>query len=73
MTEWQDISTAPKYTVVLTDKGTGICEALWSGAKYRWYLCHSDGLIPSCADYGREGAEMEPTKWMPFPPPEPKP
>ncbi len=60
MSEWQPIQTAPKNKVVLTDEGTG----KWDG---RWYLCTTDGVIPSCADWGLEPSEIEPVRWMPLP------
>jgi hypothetical protein len=63
MTEWQDIKTAPGNCVILTDEGT----ATWIGR--RWFLCTSSGRIPSCADWGREVSEIDPTVWMPLPAP----
>lgn len=59
--KWQPIETAPKDTVVLTDRGTAMHYA------GQWFLCTAGGAITSCADWGREASEISPSVWAPLP------
>ena len=67
---WQTIDSAPRDRVVLTNEGTGryVDPRQWASPVDRgWYLCSTDGDIPTCADDGMAVAEIDPTHWMPLP------
>ena len=58
--QWQDIESAPRDgTVIFTNAGTAKFD------ERLWYLCDTGGVVPACADWGREISEIEPTAWLP--------
>lgn len=68
--EWLPIETAPQEEAILTDEGTGryVNQINWgSPVANGWYLCTSQGEIPSCAEDGMRISSISPKKWMPLP------
>lgn len=68
--EWPSMETAPKDRVILTDMGTAryVDPRHWGSPVTRgWYLCSSDGDIPSCAEDGMAISAINPTCWIPMP------
>ena len=68
---WNLIESAPKDgEVVLTDEGSAkyVDRRRWgSPVTNGWYLCTSDGDIPTCADNGMEISSINPKMWMSMP------
>lgn len=66
-TMWKPINTAPTDgTAVLTDKGTA-CVHHGRTTMPRWYLCDTDGNIPTCAEDGVSISRIHPTAWQEMP------
>ncbi len=71
MEKWNDIKTAPRDKVILTDQGLGIFkEKMDNGFFYipfsGWYLCSVDGDIPECIDNGISISGIDPKVWQDF-------
>jgi hypothetical protein len=64
MSEWKDISTAPRDgSVIISNDGT--CK--WSdGQRAGWFLCDANGCIPKDDYFGCEISEIMPTAWLPL-------
>jgi hypothetical protein len=66
MMTWQAIDTAPKDgTVIITNEGSTCF--IDNRPLFGWYLCDSDGYVPSCGNEGISISKLNPNKWMNFP------
>ena len=67
---WQPIKTAPRNRVILTNEGTAtyVDQRGWgSPVTNGWYLCTTQGDIPSCAEDGMAISSITPTQWLDIP------
>lgn len=67
---WHLIESAPTDIVILTDKGTARYVDQGdegSPVSKGWYLCQTDGTIPSCAEKGMAVSALQPTRWTHLP------